>query len=75
MWKSLKQGQALKHCGLCCSMILLDVNMPEMDGFELAEIVRSTNNTHHVPIVFVSASVHDPDHRKKGYESGAVDFI
>jgi len=56
-------------------VIFLDVNMPEMDGFELAKIVRSTNNTRHVPIVFVSASVNDPDHRKKGYESGAVDFI
>ena len=57
------------------AVILLDVNMPEMDGFELAKIVRSTNNTRHVPIIFVSASVNDPDHRRKGYESGAVDFI
>jgi diguanylate cyclase (GGDEF)-like protein len=65
-------GQILKQE---FAVILLDVNMPEIDGFEVAEIANSIRHTRHMPIIFVSASVNDPAHRKRGYETGAVDFI
>ena len=49
--------------------------MPEMNGFELAELMRGTEKTRHIPIVFVSASGKDFNYAFKGYESGAVDFL
>ncbi|HYD32511.1 MAG TPA: diguanylate cyclase [Azospirillaceae bacterium] len=55
--------------------ILLDVNMPEMDGFETAELLRGEEKTQHVPILFVTAAFRDEQHRIKGYSVGAVDYI
>jgi two-component system, sensor histidine kinase and response regulator len=49
--------------------------MPEMDGFELAELMRGADRTRHVPIIFVTAGNRDPKRVFKGYESGAVDFL
>jgi signal transduction histidine kinase len=57
------------------SLALLDVQMPEMDGFELAELMRGTGRTRHVPIFFVTAGARDSGRMFKGYESGAVDFL
>jgi len=57
------------------SLALLDVQMPEMDGFELAELMRGTARTRHVPIIFVTAGARDAGRMFKGYESGAVDFL
>ena len=57
------------------ALALLDVQMPGMDGFELAEIMRGTERTKHVPIIFVTAGTHDPQRVFKGYEFGAVDFL
>jgi len=57
------------------SLALLDVQMPVMDGFELAELMRGTERTKHVPIIFVTAGARDPQRVFKGYESGAVDFL
>jgi len=57
------------------ALAILDVQMPEMDGFELAEVMRSTTRTRHIPIVFVSAAGRELDYAFKGYESGAVDFM
>lgn len=57
------------------ALALLDVQMPGMDGFELAEIMRGTERTKHVPIIFVTAGTRDPARVFKGYESGAVDFL
>jgi two-component system sensor histidine kinase/response regulator len=57
------------------SLALLDVQMPEMDGFELAELMRGSERTKHVPIIFVTAGSRDPSRMFKGYESGAVDFL
>ena len=57
------------------ALAILDVQMPEMDGFELAELMRSTSRTRHIPIVFVSAAGRELDYAFKGYESGAVDFL
>jgi signal transduction histidine kinase len=56
-------------------LALLDVRMPGMDGFELAELMRGTNKTKNIPIIFVTADTKDQTHVFKGYESGAVDFL
>jgi len=54
---------------------LLDVQMPGMDGFELAELMRGNDRTRHVPIIFLTASASDNQRKFRGYEAGAVDFI
>jgi PAS domain S-box-containing protein len=57
------------------ALILLDVNMPEMNGFELAEILRDNNKTKLIPIIFVTAIDKEDASVYKGYETGAVDFL
>jgi len=57
------------------ALAFLDVQMPEMDGFELAELMRGAERTKHVPIIFVTAGARDPLRIFKGYETGAVDFL
>ncbi|OCR22156.1 histidine kinase [Pseudomonas syringae] len=57
------------------AMAILDVQMPGMNGFELAELMRSTERTKSIPIVFVSAAGRELNYAFKGYESGAVDFL
>jgi len=57
------------------ALALLDVQMPEMDGFELAELMRGSARTRHVPIIFITAGGSDPRRVFKGYETGAVDFL
>ncbi len=74
---SVRSGAAaLEQCLIHeLSLALLDVQMPEMDGFELAELMRGAERTKHVPIVFVTAAAHDVQRTFKGYETGAVDFL
>ncbi|MDF9773382.1 hybrid sensor histidine kinase/response regulator [Pseudomonas baetica] len=57
------------------AMAILDVQMPGMNGFELAELMRGTERTRNIPIVFVSAAGRELNYAFKGYESGAVDFL
>jgi signal transduction histidine kinase len=57
------------------ALAILDVQMPGMDGFELAELMRSTSRTRDIPIVFVSAAGRELNYAFKGYEQGAVDFL
>ncbi|WP_434676929.1 hybrid sensor histidine kinase/response regulator [Pseudomonas sp. R1-18] len=57
------------------ALAILDVQMPGMDGFQLAELMRSTEKTKNIPIVFVSAAGRELNYAFKGYESGAVDFL
>nr|WP_320016816.1 diguanylate cyclase [uncultured Desulfobacter sp.] len=57
------------------AVVLMDVQMPEMDGFETAELMRMNQTTRHVPIIFVTAISKEQQHIFKGYEAGAVDYI
>ena len=57
------------------ALAILDVQMPGMNGFELAELIRGMARTKHLPIVFVSAAGRELDYAFKGYENGAVDFL
>ena len=57
------------------ALALLDVQMAGMDGFELAELMRGTERTRRVPIIFLTAGAVDQQRRFRGYEAGAVDFI
>ncbi|HEX8059067.1 MAG TPA: hybrid sensor histidine kinase/response regulator, partial [Novosphingobium sp.] len=57
------------------ALALLDVQMPEMNGFELAEFMRGSDRTRSIPIIFVTAGTADAQRRFRGYEAGAVDFI
>ena len=57
------------------ALALLDVHMPDMDGFELAELMRGSERTRDVPIIFVTAGAQDQRRIFKGYETGAVDFL
>jgi len=57
------------------ALVLMDVQMPGMDGFETAEIMRSNERTKHIPIIFVTAISKQRRHIFKGYETGAVDYL
>ena len=57
------------------AVILLDVNMPGINGFETAELIRQRKSTEHIPIIFVSAISTSDTHLFKGYSLGAVDYI
>lgn len=57
------------------ALALIDVQMPGLNGFELAELMRGNKRTKHVPIIFVTAGSADGQRRFRGYEAGAVDFI
>jgi signal transduction histidine kinase len=57
------------------ALAILDVQMPAMSGFELAELMRGTERTRSIPIVFVSAAGREMNYAFQGYESGAVDFL
>ena len=57
------------------ALAFLDVQMPEMDGFELAELMRGSERTRQIPIIFVTAGARDQHRLFQGYESGAVDFL
>lgn len=57
------------------ALAILDVQMPEMDGYELAELLRGSELAASLPIIFVSAIYSDEYHHRKGYDSGAVDFL
>jgi signal transduction histidine kinase len=57
------------------ALALVDVQMPGMDGFELAEFMRGKERTKGVPIIFLTAGSADKQRRFRGYEAGAVDFL
>jgi CheY-like chemotaxis protein len=57
------------------AVILLDIVMPGMDGFETAQDIKRRRKTRDVPIIFLTAVNSDPDYAFRGYAAGAVDFI
>src|SRR5262249_33577339 len=57
------------------AVILLDVQMPELDGFETAELIRNRERSRHTPIIFLTAYEQNEVQTFKGYSLGAVDFL
>ncbi|MFH6948925.1 response regulator [Flavobacterium sp. FlaQc-51] len=57
------------------AIILMDVQMPLMDGFETAELIRQSDKLKDVPIIFLTANMNTTDYIFKGYQSGAVDYM
>ena len=57
------------------ALILLDIRMPEMDGFETATLIRKLKRSRHTPIIFLTAALEDAQSVFRGYEIGAVDYI
>ena len=57
------------------ALILMDVQMPQMDGFTTAELIRENDTWQTIPIIFVTAISKDSQHVFQGYEAGAVDYL
>lgn len=57
------------------ALVILDVQMPDIDGFEVAKLMRGTSHSKHIPIIFVTAISKEQEHIFKGYETGAVDYL
>ncbi len=57
------------------ALALIDVQMPYMDGFELAELIRGSERTRAIPLIFLTAATREPSYSFRGYEAGAVDFL
>lgn len=57
------------------ALIILDVQMPGLDGFETASLIRGRERTRYVPIIFLTAISGEPEHYLRGYQSGAVDYV
>jgi len=58
-----------------CALILMDVLMPDIDGYETAGLIRSRERSRHIPIIFLTAVSKDEMHEFKGYTAGAVDYV
>ncbi|ARP89528.1 hybrid sensor histidine kinase/response regulator [Bordetella genomosp. 9] len=57
------------------ALALVDVQMPQMNGFELAELIRGSERTRSVPLIFLTAGTQEREAHFRGYEAGAVDFL
>ena len=57
------------------AVVLMDVQMPGMDGFETVELMRSSKRTRHVPVIYITAISKESHFVFKGYETGAVDYV
>src|SRR5438309_2310308 len=58
-----------------CALILMDVQMPEMDGFEAATYIKKSPRSRNIPIIFITALNTDERFVQQGYKTGAVDYI
>jgi len=56
-------------------VILLDINMPGMDGFEVCRVLKGDQETRHIPIIFLTATAHDLKSKIRGLETGADDYL
>src|SRR5580700_6670848 len=69
-------AEALEHAASeSFAAVLLDVQMPEMDGFQVARRLRETAHGRELPIIFLTAVYRDEDFARKGYAVGAADYI
>ncbi len=57
------------------ALLILDINMPSMTGFELAQMIKDRKKTSRLPIIFLTAYYHEDQHLLEGYVSGAVDYL
>jgi diguanylate cyclase (GGDEF)-like protein len=75
--RTVDSGEAALRCMMDedVGLVLLDVQMPKMDGFEVARLMRGSPHTRHTPIIFLSAIAHTEASVLQGYAIGAVDFI
>src|SRR5690242_20008511 len=74
--KAQNGNDALKACLRHeFALALLDVNMPDMNGYELAELMRGGKSHSAVPIIFLTAAYTHEEHIFKGYSAGAVDYM
>jgi two-component system cell cycle response regulator len=72
---AMNGAEALAICEKAeCDIVLLDVMMPDMDGFEVCRRIKANRKTHHIPVVMVTALDH-PSDRVKGLDAGADDFL
>jgi two-component system cell cycle response regulator len=72
---AMNGAEALAVCERAdCDIVLLDVMMPDMDGFEVCRRLKANRNTHHIPVVMVTALDH-PSDRVRGLDAGADDFL
>lgn len=68
--------EALKVAlGQAIDLVILDVQMPDMDGFEVAQILKSNHRTRNIPLIFVSATRTEQHAILKGFEEGAIDYL
>jgi diguanylate cyclase (GGDEF)-like protein len=75
--RTVDSGEAALRCMMDedVGLVLLDVQMPKMDGFEVARLMRGSPHTRYTPIIFLSAIAHTEESVLQGYAIGAVDFI
>lgn len=75
----IKAGSGNEALGLMTehefALVLLDVQMPEMDGFETAQLMRGMKKTRNIPIIFVTAISKERKHVFEGFKAGAIDYI
>src|SRR6186713_2974176 len=57
------------------AMILMDVKMPNLNGFETAALIYEREKLKHIPIIFITANNYGDENLYKGYQSGAIDYI
>ena len=57
------------------ALILLDVAMPDLDGYETARLIRARDRSRDTPIIFLTANYRSDDHVFQGYSAGAVDYL
>ncbi|MBP5150494.1 response regulator, partial [Pseudomonas protegens] len=78
-WQVMTAASGVEALGLLLEhevdLVLLDVQMPGMDGFEVARLMRGSQRTRLTPIIFLTANEQSQDAVIKGYASGAVDYL
>src|SRR3546814_7499507 len=78
-WKGMTASSGVEALSLRLEhdidLVLLDVQMPDMDGFEVARLMRGSQRTRLTPIIFLTANEQSQDAVIKGYASGAVDYL